>query len=100
MALSTITLADILENENPQAVKSVIENRKSVEQRQLEFFMNNPIEGIEIEKQDMGMATWYYVKRRGFNVASQFFWNEGSYDSEGNHSLYDEYGFSIKEVAK
>jgi len=96
MALNTINLANILKNENPQAVKTTIENRKSVDQLDLEFFMNNPIEGIEIEKQDMGMSTWYYVKRRGFNVASQFFWNEGSYDSEGNHSLYDEYGFSIK----
>ena len=57
--------------------------------------MHNPIPGIEITKEDMGMATWYYIKRRGFNLASQFFWNEGKYDAEGNHSLYDEYGFSI-----
>lgn len=96
MALNTINLIDILKNENPQAVKTVIENRQSVDQLDLEFFINNPIKGIEITKEDMGMATWYYIKRSGFNIASQFFWNEGTYDSRGNHSLYDEYGFSVK----
>jgi hypothetical protein len=98
MALSTINLTEILENanENPEAVKTVIENRKSVEQRQLEFFIHNPVKGIEITKDDMGESTWYYIKHNGKLISCQFYWNEGSYDSEGNHSLYDEYGFSIK----
>lgn len=100
MALNTINLVNILKNENPQAVKTTIENRKSVDQLDLEFFMNNPIEGIEIEKVELVTATWYYVKREGRVIASQFFWNEGSYDSEGNHSLYDEYGFALQSFAK
>jgi hypothetical protein len=96
MALNTINLANILKNENPQAVKTIIENRKSVDQLDLEFFVNNPIEGIEITKDDMGMATWYYIKRNGQLVGAQFFWNEGEYNAQGIHSLYDEYGFSVK----
>mgnify|MGYP000008428887 FL=1 len=90
------TLVNIIKQENPQAVKSVLENRKNVNQKALDFLYILPIEGVEITKDDMGMATWFYIKRNNKTIASQFFWNEGEYDAEGNHSLYDEYGFSLK----
>jgi hypothetical protein len=90
------TLVNIVKNENPQAVKSVLENRKNVNQKALDLLYTLPIEGVEITKDDMGMATWFYVKRNNKTIASQFFWNDGEYDAEGNHSLYDEYGFNLK----
>ena len=94
------TLVNIIKQENQQAVKTVIENRKSVDQKALDFLYMLPINGIEIEKDDMGSATWYYIKRAGKTIASQFYWNEGEYDNEGNHSLYDEYGFALQSFAK
>lgn len=89
------TLVNITKNENPQAVKAVMENRKLVDQKAFDFLYTLPITGVEIEKDDMDLATWYYVKREGKVIASQFYWNEGEYDSEGKHSLYDEYGFAL-----
>ena len=89
------TLVNITKNENPQAVKAVMENRKLVDQKAFDFLYTLPITGVEIEKDDMDLATWYYVKREGKVIASQFYWNEGEYDSEGMHSLYDEYGFAL-----
>jgi len=94
------TLVNIIKQENPQAIKTVIENRKSVNEKTLDLLYTLPIEGIEITKDDMGMATWFYISRNGKTIASQFFWNEGEYDAEGNHSLYDEYGFALKSFAK
>ena len=94
------TLVNITKKENPQAVKAVMENRKLVDQKAFDFLYTLPITGVEIEKDDMGMATWYYVKREGKVIASQFYWNEGEYDSEGIHSLYDEYGFALQSFAK
>ena len=94
------TLVNIIKKENPQAVKTVMENRKLVDQKSFDFLYTLPITGVEIEKVELVTATWYYVKREGRVIASQFFWNEGSYDSEGNHSLYDEYGFALQSFAK
>ena len=53
----------------------------------------------------MGLATWYYIWYKDnvkgdhawdhVNLGSQFFWNEGEYDAQGDHSLYDEYGMEL-----
>ena len=94
------TLVNIIKKENPQAVKTVMENRKLVDQKSFDFLYTLPITGVEIEKVELVTATWYYVKREGKVIASQFYWNEGEYDSEGNHSLYDEYGFALQSFAK
>ena len=94
------TLVNIIKKENPQAVKTVMENRKLVDQKSFDFLYTLPITGVEIEKVELVTATWYYVKREGKVIASQFYWNEGEYDSEGMHSLYDEYGFPLQSFAK
>ena len=94
------TLVNIIKKENPQAVKTVMENRKLVDQKSFDFLYTLHITGVEIEKVELVTATWYYVKREGKVIASQFYWNEGEYDNEGNHSLYDEYGFPLQSFAK
>ena len=53
----------------------------------------------------MGQATWYYIWKKvnvtgpndweRLNLGSQFYWNKGSYNAEGEHSLYNEYGMDL-----
>lgn len=85
-------LVKILRTGSKLAIDTVISNRAEVQQSQLEFLMKMDGHGVQITKDDMGHATWYYIYADGKLVGSQFYWNDGEYDAAGNHSLYDEYG--------
>jgi len=99
-------LVKVIKSKNAEAVNALIQDRTKVNQAMLDFIYVVGIEGIEIEKDDMGLATWYYIWYKGnvnekgtdwdnINLGSQFFWNEGEYDAQGDHSLYDEYGMEL-----
>lgn len=88
-------LAKTLRSGNKAVINTTIQNRKEVNQSQLRFLKKMGVEGVEITEDNMGQATWYYVSVNGENMGSQFYWNDGEYDAEGNHSLYDEYGFEV-----
>jgi len=89
-------LVKLLRNGNAAEVSQVIENRKLVNQTKLRFLMNVTDHGCIIEEDNMGQATWYYISDKNNNLlSSQFYWNDGEYDAEGNHSLYDEYGMAL-----
>ena len=92
-------LVKIFRTLNKQAIGAVISNRAEVNQSQLEFLMKMDGHGVVITKDDMGHATWYCIYADGEMVGSQFYWNDGSYDAQGNHSLYDEYGMSHSQLA-
>ena len=89
-------LVKLLRNGSKEEIKAVIENRKEVNQTKLRFLMSVEDHGCKIEEDDMELSTWYYITRGGELLACQFYWNEGSYNAEGVHSLYDEYGFALK----
>tara|TARA_R110000803_G_scaffold59512_2_gene118146 strand:+ start:903 stop:1226 length:324 start_codon:yes stop_codon:yes gene_type:complete len=84
--------------------RTLIQNRKSVTQPMLDLLYMQGIEGVIIDKHDMGESTWYNFYRKEnvkplpildwdrVYLGSQFFWNEGKYDANGVHSLFDEYG--------
>ena len=98
-------LVKALRSGNPEKVNALIQDRKAVSQSMLESLRGQLKEQhIYIDKDDMGQATWYYVWRKEnyksandwdrVNLGCQFFWNEGEYDANGEHSLYNEYGFN------
>ena len=89
-------LVKILRSADKELISNTIENRKEVTQSQLQFLMKMGVDGVRITEDNMGQATWYYIEVNGKTMGSQFFWNDGEYDEEGNHSLYDEYGFELK----
>lgn len=89
-------LVKILRSADKELISSTIENRKEVTQSQLQFLMKMGVDDVRITENNMGQATWYYIEVNGETMGSQFFWNDGEYDEEGNHSLYDEYGFELK----
>lgn len=46
---------------------------------------------------DQGASHWYYFRDNSNNhLGCCFYWKSGTYDEFGNHSLYDEYGCSIR----
>jgi len=51
--------------------------------------------GVSITEDNMGQATWYYIYSASGLLASQFYWNAGQYNAQGNHSLYNEFGQSL-----
>ena len=89
-------LVKLLRNGNPAEVKEVFQNRKLVNQTKMRFLMSVKDHGCKIEEDNMGLSTWYYISKDNEYLTSQFYWNDGEYDAEGNHSLYDEYGFALK----
>ena len=98
-------LVKVIKTKNEEAVKALVQDRTKVNQTMLDFLYVVGIEGIEITKDDMGLATWYYIWYKDnvkgdhdwqrVNLGYQFFWNDGEYDAQGNHSLYDEYGMEL-----
>ena len=98
-------LVKVIKSKNAEALNALIQDRTKVNQSMLDFLYVVGIEGIEITKDDMGLATWYYIWYKDnvkgdhawdhVNLGSQFFWNEGEYDAQGDHSLYDEYGMEL-----
>lgn len=68
--------------------------------RNMRGTLKDGIDEIHFLKYDLGLATWYHVTLNDgecrVELANQFFWNDGTYDEQGNHSLYDENGFSLK----
>ena len=94
--LNVTTVVNHLKKSPIESVKTLINNRKAINQELLDFIVELSPSGIEITKDNMGASTWYYIKRNGQLVGAQFFWNEGAYNAEGVHSLYDEYGYSVK----
>ena len=88
-------LVKLLRTGSKEEIKAVINNRKEVNESKLRFLMSVEDHGCKIEIDNMGLSTWYYISRGDELLASQFYWNRGSYNAEGVHSLYDEYGFAI-----
>ena len=102
-------LVKLLKNvsvENVNEIEKLISNRKVVTQQDLkELKKSLRGEHVYIDEDDMGQATWYYIWKKTnvkgphdwtrLNIADQFYWNDGEYDAEGNHSLYDEYGMAL-----
>jgi len=92
-------LVKLLRNGSAEEIKEVFHNRKLVNQSKVRFLMSVKDHGVRIEEIKESQSTWYYIWRPieggRENLASQFYWNEGEYDAEGNHSLYDEYGFAL-----
>lgn len=85
-------LVKIFRTGSKQAIDAIISNRAEVQQSQLEFLMKMGGHGVQITKDEMSHATWYYIYADGEMVGSQFYWVSGEYDANGQHSLYDEYG--------
>ena len=82
--------------------RTLIQNRKLVTQPMLDLLLAQGVEGVLIDKYDMGEATWYdfYRKKNWLNLGSQFFWNEGEYDANGVHSIFDECGNKLTKTKK
>lgn len=90
--------------------RTLIQNRKLVTQPMLDLLLTQGVEGVVIDKYDMGEATWYDFYRKEnvkplpiidwdrVNLGSQFFWNEGEYDANGVHSIFDEYGNKLAKA--
>ena len=92
----------------PEQVQSAVGNRKEVTQIQMKALSETKLlreDGLFVEEDNMGQATWYYIWKKvnvtgphdweRLNLGSQFYWNEGSYNAEGEHSLYNEYGMAL-----
>lgn len=78
-----------------QITKETLSNRILTPQSVMESIMTTSTE-YKITKDDMSHATWYYIDDLNGNyVTSQFYWNDGSYNAAGIHSLFDEYGFNL-----
>ena len=98
-------LVKVIKTKNADAIKALVQDRTKVNQAMLDFLYVMNIPGIEITKDDMGLATWYYIWYKDnvkgdhdwsrVNLGSQFFWNDGEYDAQGNHSMFDEYGIEL-----
>jgi len=93
-------LVKVIKSKNANAIKALMQDRIKVNQAMLDFLYVVGIKGFEITKDDMGQATWYYVSYElpagnRVNLGYQSFWNEGSYNAQGQHSLYNEYGQAI-----
>jgi len=104
--INVSALVKTIKSKNAANVNALVGDRTKVNQAMLDFLDVVGIEGIEITKDDMGLATWYYIWYKGnvnaegtdwdnISLGSQFFWNEGEYDAQGDHSLYDEYGTQL-----
>ena len=97
--INVSALVKVLRNGNTNEIETTINNRKMVNQRMLDFLALMQIEGVKIESYDLGLSTWYHIHHNGVEVASQFYWNDGEYDAQGNHSHFDEYGFRHAHMA-
>jgi len=98
----------VLCNGSPAEVEAIIKNRKAVNQEQLKALIK-PLraEGIYVDIDNMSESTWYYIWKKvnvkgpheweRVNLANQFYWNKGTYNKEGVHSLFDEYGELLKK---
>ena len=96
-------LVKVIKSKNAKAVNDLIEDRSKVNQAMLDFLHVTGVEDIYIDKDDMGLATWYYIWYKDnvkgdhdwdrVNLGSQFFWNDGEYDAQGNHNMFDEWGY-------
>ena len=89
------TIIKVLREGNKEAIKALIADRSQVNQSKLRFLMSVEDHGCTITEDNMGHATWYYIKNENGNLATQFFWNAGFYHSNGEHSLYNEYGQAL-----
>ena len=88
-------IVKVLREGNKEAIQALISNRAEVTQSQLRFLMQIKDHGVSITEDNMGQATWYYIYSASGLLASQFYWNAGQYDTQGNHSLYNEFGLSL-----
>tara|TARA_B110000503_G_scaffold52526_1_gene84436 strand:+ start:1993 stop:2313 length:321 start_codon:yes stop_codon:yes gene_type:complete len=104
--MKAIQLVNALRNGNAPEVNAILGDRKAITQQELkELIKPMRAEGIYIDEDDMGQATWYYLWKKvnvksptsweRENLASQFYWNEGEYNANGVHSLFDEWGTEL-----
>lgn len=89
------SIIKVLREGNKAAIKALVEDRSKVNQSKLRFIMQLENAGVTITEDNMGHATWYYIKNENGSLASQFYWNDGFYMTNGAHSLYNEYGQAI-----
>tara|TARA_R110000772_G_scaffold55472_8_gene126576 strand:+ start:3434 stop:3742 length:309 start_codon:yes stop_codon:yes gene_type:complete len=92
-------LVKVLREGNKEAINAAVQNRAEVNQGMLETLIGAEHIGVEITEDNMGMATWYYIKNANGSLSSQFYWNDGKYDAQGFHNLYDEYGMPLGQLS-
>ena len=104
--MTTEQLKEIIMTGTPAQVAAAVSNRKEVTEKQVRELIKPLREyDIYIDVDNMGQSTWYYIWKKinvkgphdwnRVNLADCFYWNRGSYNAEGIHSLYDEYGMAL-----
>ena len=91
-------ICELLAYGDLQEAKAIIQDRKQMPESRLrmiaEVLTDYP---VRFEHEPMSESNWYYISRTDEErtyVGSQFYWIKGSYDENGEHSLYDEYGYA------
>jgi hypothetical protein len=74
------------------ASKLFSDRRKSTK----EFLDNLTLDGVEVSSYELSLTNWYNIKVDGNYVSSSFFWKDGEYDENGEHSLFDDNGYPKK----
>lgn len=91
-------IIEILTTGEKAKIKQLMANRAIMSESKLrmvgELLSDYP--EVSIEFNPMSQANEYIISRNGQFMATQFYWREGHYDAQGNHSLYDEYGMDLK----
>jgi hypothetical protein len=86
---------DIFEKGSREEVINLVENRVLMPESRLRMF-GELLTGttVSIEHNPMSQVNEYWIYRNGECLATQFYWKDGEYNAQGEHSLYDEYGFN------
>lgn len=98
------TILEIIEamvNLDIELVRKLIQDRTKVTKETLEklgqICFKTSYNGFNVVVHKMDFSTFYHLLNEHMDgsatfLGAQFFWNEGTYDAQGNHSLYDEHG--------
>ena len=98
--MTTNEICELLAHGNLQEAKAIIEDRKQMPESRLRMIgeLLSDYPHVRMEHEPMSESNWYYIYRmengERSQVLMQFYWKEGSYNENGEHSLYDEYGFN------
>jgi hypothetical protein len=100
-------LCELLAHGNLQEAKPIIEDRKQMPESRLRIIgeMLSDYPHVYIEHEPMSESNWYYIWRKEnikgphdwdrSDCLMQFYWKDGSYNTEGVHSLYDKWGNTL-----
>ena len=98
--MTTNEICELLAHGNLQEAKAIIEDRKQMPESRLRMIgeLLSDYPHVHIDHDPMSESNWYYIYRmengERSQVLMQFYWKEGSYNENCEHSLYDEYGFN------